>query len=129
MTKSLMDIPARYPKLREFLEQALWKWRAREGGYLGTIRDFAGACGIHEVAMGRYIAGLQQPSPESQDKIANVTGVGIYEACNAPLRVPKDKQLERFLVADWPDIYTTTISKYPIDILIIACYNCRVRQI
>jgi hypothetical protein len=106
-----METKPRYPKLRSFLEGAIYTWRAK-GNFMGSLRDFAAACGVHEVAMGRYMAGIQKPGPEAQDAIAVVTGPGIYVACDSPLRVPPHAGLQRLITEDFAELTEDEISKY-----------------
>ena len=96
------NAPTLYPKLKAFMGEAWMKYFIRNGG-MARVKDFAIACGVSDTNMGRYIAGTQMPSPAAQDKIALVVGPGIYVACDAPMRMPKDPLLAK-IAQDWADL-------------------------
>lgn len=81
-----------YPKLKTYMQNAWMKYFLKNGGAV-HVRDFAIECKVSDTNMGRYLVGTQMPSPAAQDKIAIITGPGIYEACDAPMRIPKNKLL------------------------------------
>lgn len=98
----MADESTLYPKLKAFMGEAWMKYFIRNGGTV-HVKDFAIACKVSDTNMGRYIAGTQMPGPVIQDNIALVVGPGIYAACDAPIRMPKDPLLIS-IANDWSDL-------------------------
>jgi hypothetical protein len=93
----------KYPKIKAFLVQAFTRYinmEARRTGNIPKQSDFAKFLGVQATSLGQWITGKRPIADKWQHVIAQKLGPGVYEACDAPVRMPETGEL-RTIAKDW----------------------------